>query len=196
MNRNESKGMSLAELEGLLEAFGGDSSRWPAARRSAALAAIGADPQARRLHLEAQALDRVLESAGSPDASRMADLVERVVNAAKADGLGGREPASRHGKDARPQLGNVIPLPQPAPKAAQASASVRPRSPDAVPRWQMAAALIGALMLGVAAGTTDFASTATQGLVSVASASGGDAEQLIASLQSDPFGNVLDEDLR
>lgn len=76
-------GMTRADLERLLDVYGSDRSRWPAEARSGAGHLVGRDKTARRLLVEAEALDRVLERAPLPSLAREAALAERIVAAAQ-----------------------------------------------------------------------------------------------------------------
>jgi len=76
-------GMTLAELEQLLDVYGGDRVRWPAEARTGAAQLVARDAGARRLLAEAEALDRVLERAPLPAVTVEAALAERIVAAAQ-----------------------------------------------------------------------------------------------------------------
>lgn len=71
------EGMSVARLRELLDAYGAESSRWPAAERAAAEALCARDDAARRLRDEALALDGWLGVVPTHDAS--AGLHARVA---------------------------------------------------------------------------------------------------------------------
>jgi hypothetical protein len=76
-------GMTLAELEQMLDVYGADRVRWPSSARTAATQLIARDAGAQRLLAEAEALDLVLESAPVPALAIEAALVERIVAAAQ-----------------------------------------------------------------------------------------------------------------
>ena len=193
MNGKESTGMTVAELETLLETFGGDPARWPAGRRQAAEALIAADAGARRALAEAQALDRLLSRASGPAPERLESLLDRIVDAAETDAM---RPASAQASD------NSAPAVTPTPSAEVIRFPAgKPRSefrsrPRVSERWQAAAALAAALMLGVAAGTTNLADTAALSVYSVVGEQSADADLLLASLHLDPLAGVIDEDQR
>ena len=88
--------MTLAELGQLLEVYGADRVRWPADERAAAAQLVARDVEARRLLAEAEALDRVLDSAPVPALAVEAALAERIVAAAQ------RSPRIVKLEDARP----------------------------------------------------------------------------------------------
>lgn len=58
--------MSMARLRAILDAYGAEPRRWPAAERAGAEALIAASAEARALRDEAAALDDVLASAVAP----------------------------------------------------------------------------------------------------------------------------------
>jgi hypothetical protein len=74
--------MTLAEFERLLEVYGGDRTRWPADARSGAGHLVARDRSARRLLVEAEALDRALERAPLPSLALEAALADRIAAAA------------------------------------------------------------------------------------------------------------------
>jgi hypothetical protein len=76
-------GMTLTELELLLDVYGGDRTRWPADARAAAAQLAARDANAGQLLAEAEALDRVLERAPSPALASEAALADRIVAAAQ-----------------------------------------------------------------------------------------------------------------
>jgi anti-sigma factor RsiW len=63
------KDMSLARFETLLEAYGGQPARWPAAERAAAEALLASNPTARALHARAAELDALLDKLSAPQPS-------------------------------------------------------------------------------------------------------------------------------
>lgn len=74
--------MTLADLEALLDVYGGDRTRWPADARASVAQLVARDAKAVRLLAEAEALDRVLERAPLPSLAREAALADRIVAAA------------------------------------------------------------------------------------------------------------------
>ncbi len=61
--------MDLARFEQLLDQHGADVARFPERERSAASALLAADPRARRLLAQAEALERGLQSMTTPEPS-------------------------------------------------------------------------------------------------------------------------------
>lgn len=187
--------MTVDAFEQLLDAFGGDARRWPADQRDAARALLAAEPDARRLHAEACALDKVMAFASAPSPARLDALLDRVVAATEAHPATAADPSPQLARSGKPVTAKVIELQHPVATGSRKAQSLPPRRSIAT-GWRAAAALAGALMLGVAVGTTDFASTTADGLVAQVSATRGDADLVLASLQADPILGVLDEDTR
>lgn len=77
------KSMTPAEFGQLLDVYGAGRTRWPADARAAAAQLLAKDAGARRRLAEAEALDRVLESAPVPALTVEAALAERIVAAAQ-----------------------------------------------------------------------------------------------------------------
>ena len=71
--------MTLARLQTILDAYGGDPARWPDAECAAALALIAQSPDARARHAEARRLDAAL--AAAPPAAPSDTLAEQIVSA-------------------------------------------------------------------------------------------------------------------
>src|SRR5262245_42462473 len=88
--------MTLDVFAQLLDVYGGERTRWPAEARAAAAHLVARDAEARRLLAEAEALDRVLQSAPVPALAAEAALAERIVVAAQ------RSPRMVKLADARP----------------------------------------------------------------------------------------------
>lgn len=74
--------MSIERFEALLDAYGADSRRWPAAERDPGLALVADDVRARALLAEARALDRGLDACPAPQVSP--ELRARVLASAPA----------------------------------------------------------------------------------------------------------------
>lgn len=133
-----------AELERVLDIYGADTTRWPAARRETLVAFARSDTQAARLLAEAQAVDAALALAPAGRASQR--LKSDIVAAAVGD-------ASREAR--------VVPL---------SAAKPRPRRPAP---WQAAALLAASFALGLYLGVAGVADTALQGTLNYASADTG-----------------------
>jgi len=71
---------ALAQLQALLDAYGAEPRRWPAARREPAEALLARSPEARALQAAAARLDGLIDTAGVEPAP--AHLVGRVIAAA------------------------------------------------------------------------------------------------------------------
>lgn len=125
----------LQDLVLLLEVYGADKNRWPAAERMRLSAAIASDPRAKLALAEAAALDRLLDLAPRVSSGRERALAGRIVAAVSSESKPGNPPPS-----------NVIPLSN-ARKPVQSFLRRHTR--------QAAAALLAAsLVLGIFAGTS------------------------------------------
>jgi hypothetical protein len=133
--------MTLAEFTRLLDVYGADRTRWPAEARATAAHLVARDAEARQLLAEAEALDRVLQSAPVPALAVEAALAERIVAAAQ------RSP-------------RIVKLPTVRPAAAAAApAAAPPAYPDRPPqsrllrrRARAASFLVASLAVGVLIG--------------------------------------------
>jgi hypothetical protein len=139
--------MTLAELGQLLDVYGADRGRWPADERAAAAQLSARDAEARRLLAEAEALDRVLDSAPVPTLAVEAALAGRIVAAAQ------RSPRIVKLEDARPA---AAPDATPVPTAAvPAIATASPRRLRLSGMEARAVALLAAsLVIGVVLGNS------------------------------------------
>ncbi len=72
----------IERLRLLLDTFGADRARWPAAERLRLAAFVASDAEARRLVAEAAAFDRLLDMAPRPSPERERAAVARIVAAA------------------------------------------------------------------------------------------------------------------
>ena len=70
MTNTSNTGMTLADLERLLDVYGGDRTRWPVEARAAAAQLVARERRRAGLLAEAEALDRVLERAPLPSVGR------------------------------------------------------------------------------------------------------------------------------
>jgi hypothetical protein len=66
MVERDAERMNLTRLRDILDAYGADPRRWPAAERDAALALLSGSEEARALRDEAAALDTLLDTAQVP----------------------------------------------------------------------------------------------------------------------------------
>lgn len=76
------KDMDRQRLDSLLDAYGADPARWPAAERSAAQALLASDPAAQARLAQARLLDRALDVL-PPAPAPAGDLAARIRNAAR-----------------------------------------------------------------------------------------------------------------
>lgn len=110
---DEHAAWTLEQFERLLDAYGARPEAWPDDVREQALALVAASPEARRMQLEAAAVDQMLGALACPEPS--AALRERILEAA---------PKARHGRVAD-WLGRWWPYtPAWQPMAALAAAAV------------------------------------------------------------------------
>jgi hypothetical protein len=138
------KSITLAELGQLLDVYGADRLRWPANVRTAATQLVARDAEARRLLVEAEALDRVLDNAPVPALAVEAALAERIVAAAQ------RSPRMVKLEDSRPAAPDATPV------QAVALPAARPdfRRPRFLGREARALGFLAAsLAIGVVLGT-------------------------------------------
>ena len=108
---NTSNTMTIAELERLLDVYGGDRTRWPVEARAGAGHLVGRDRAARRLLAEAEALDRALEQAPLPTLAQEAAMAERIVAAARRTPRIVAVAKAGLGRTAAPAGDNVVQLP-------------------------------------------------------------------------------------
>jgi hypothetical protein len=136
--------MTFGEFERLLDIYGGDRTRWPTDARAAAAHLVARDADARRLLAEAEALDRVLESAPLPSLAIEAALADRIVSAAQ------RSPRIVKSGGVRPAASDQAPA-----ETGEGSPGSGPVRPWLVGRRVGAAGLlVASLMFGVLIGRT------------------------------------------
>jgi hypothetical protein len=201
MNGRNQK-LTLDRLESLLDAYGGDLSRWPERLATEAHVMIGSSSEARRMHAEAQALDRLLAKASAPDPERLDRLAARIMAAAASEGRATRTEANG---DAAGVGARIIPL----PVGRRSGAGRNPLDRQAAPvpyaarsskgrwfggtNWRAAAALAASLAFGFAIGFSDLAPNATYNVASLVQPASSDTDSVLAELQLDTW-NGLDED--
>jgi hypothetical protein len=139
-------GEMLAELRRLLDAWGGDSTRWPDEARRRMEHLMRHVPQAPTLLEEARALDRALDMQVQQSVSIAPGLVDRIVMTAA--GLDRDQPQS---VIPEPETvgGRVITLRR---NRTEALPSDRSREADTMPsraRWQAAALMAASLLAGI-----------------------------------------------
>jgi hypothetical protein len=185
--------LTLERFESLLDAYGGDLSRWPGASVRAAEALIATSPEARARHIEAQSLDQLLAQASRPSPERLSLLADRIVAAAgvetrqqdRSERGGGADivqlPVGRIG-------GKGSPPRSVRQGAVGETASVAVRRPQAP--WRTMTALAASLAFGVIIGMSDLVpASAVAAWFDVA----GESEIVLSGLQLDSL-SVLDEE--
>jgi hypothetical protein len=83
MSRNGLSPVGLDKLEAALDAYGSDRTRWPAPLRLALSGLIAGSVDAQRMLKDAEAFDRLLDTAPQYDQSRLDSLSRRIVSAAE-----------------------------------------------------------------------------------------------------------------
>ncbi|MEQ1696641.1 MAG: hypothetical protein ABL901_12435 [Hyphomicrobiaceae bacterium] len=124
----------LQELNQLLETYGADMGRWPAADRISLSRFIAINPRAKAAVAEAAALDRLLDAAPRVSVARQRALAERIVTAAVASNPSVVKP------------GNVVPF--------RAAKSTTLPFFGGHARHAAGALLAASLVLGIFAGTS------------------------------------------
>jgi hypothetical protein len=162
----------------LLEVYGADRSRWPAAaaRQFAALAGTEAEAAAAALR-ETAALDRVLARASVVSDGRQAALANRIMAQVQ-----GEAAAAVHGAATGSAGSNVIALPQ--RRAVPQATFARPQMRFGVD-WRAAAALAAVLVVGVGVGLSGSANTTFQ---AVAETVGGSFGHNVLAFHDDQGG--------
>jgi hypothetical protein len=117
----------LAGLQHLLDVYGADRARWPAAERLRLAGFISSDPGAKAALAEAQALDRLLDLAPRVSVERERALARRILAAVGESQQRAAAPVSLH---------------RPAPRRAS------------VARWAAPALMAASLVVGVFVGST------------------------------------------
>jgi len=136
---------TLELLEGVLDAFGADSNRWPDAERAVLETLVRTNKPAARLLDEAKALARVMDAAPSLRANT--ELSARIVAAAIDDA----------GREAK-----VVPLVLNSSRSNR-SLSIR----NTAPMWP-AAALAASFAFGLYMGIAGYGGTALEGVFQIA----------------------------
>lgn len=84
MSNQSESALRLQELSRLLELYGADKNRWPAADRIRLSSFIAIDPRGKAALAQAAALDRLLDMAPAVSAERERALAERIMAAVAA----------------------------------------------------------------------------------------------------------------
>jgi anti-sigma factor RsiW len=176
MTSDDKRWADLTALERVLEVYGSNEERWPAAERARLGAVIQTDRKATAMLAQVRALDRVLAYAPRPSAASEQALADRIVQAAVADTA----------RRAAPAGSNVIAWPERGRAAVPARTPVRAA-------WPAAALLAASLVAGVFVG---FSGQATPAMQAVAGAVGLEAGEDAVNLAFiDDAGVYSDEDM-
>ncbi len=168
MARNGLGPVGLDKLEAALDTYGADRTRWPAPLRLTLSGLIAGSAEAQRMLRDAEAFDRLLDSAPQYDAGRLGQLSERIASAAER----------------QPRLVSDRP----------ASATQAAARPGFLRRYNgfAATALAASLVLGVFAGQLNLFNSTADVLLGGGS-SGVTAGKQMA--QTDDADSFLDEDM-
>lgn len=148
----------LQRLAAVLEAYGADPARWPAAERASLTALTAADPRAAALVAEARALDRLLATPPARDPTAEARLLEEIMARAAAT----QRPRAEPGHDSA-----VVDLSS-AREARRRAPSRQPSALPAAGTWRAAGLLAASLLVGLYLGASGIAGPAIVGLAEVA----------------------------
>jgi hypothetical protein len=136
---------TMKRLEGLLDAYGADTDRWPEERREGFAEFLRAEPLARQRFAEERALDRLLVQEPSDLDASLPRLADRIVSAMAAEATGAS--AHRRAADASASLAEA--------RKARAASTAKPRE-----SWRIAGAaalLAASLTIGFYLGASGFA---------------------------------------
>jgi hypothetical protein len=100
MSRNGLGPVGLDKLEAALDTYGADRTRWPAPLRLSLSGLIAGNSDAEKMLKDAEAFDRLLDSAPQYDASGLGKLSDRIIAAAERHPrliAGGTQPAKSGG---------------------------------------------------------------------------------------------------
>jgi hypothetical protein len=81
MSRNGLGLVGLDKLEAALDTYGADRTRWPAPLRLSLSGLVAGNTDAQKMLRDAEAFDRLLDSAPQYDAARLGGLSDRIVAA-------------------------------------------------------------------------------------------------------------------
>lgn len=125
MTRLNMDRQDLELLERVLDVYGADRDRWPAAERLRLARVLTESEEARRMLRDAAALDRLLDLAPAFDAARQAQLAERIVaRAAAMPRLAHAGPATEVARGPLARLPSLSRFGRVAPAAALLAASL------------------------------------------------------------------------
>jgi hypothetical protein len=178
------------KLQQLLDVYGADRSRWPAAADRQFAALTGAEAEAAGTALrETAALDRVLARASVVADGRQTALADRIMAQVQAE-------AAAQGAVAGSAGSNVVALPQrrAAPQATFARPSTRFGTRLGID-WRAAAALAAALVVGVGVGLSGSASPTFQAMAETVGGSLGHSVLAFNDDQGGAMATLDDEDV-
>ncbi len=147
-----------------METHGGDHERWPAAEQRDMAHLIANDANASAIVAEAQALDRVLDKAPALGTARLADLTQRIVAAAEAEGRGQGAPDAGRGVTADdwhrdPVAARARSRDLPSDRSWLAAMLDAPGRGPAVSVAMLAASLVFGILIGLSAVSSEIGST-------------------------------------
>lgn len=154
---------AIQDFQQLLDTYGSDRARWPAAMREHVEVTLASDPRTKAILKEAMALDRLLDQAPRVSIDRERALAQRILAATKA-------------RPAAAAASNLI-----------AFRRLNALLPVAVHRAAMAA-LAASLLLGIVVGTSG-AGTSAVAWLSDAAGFSDDEPELTALIEQTPGGD-------
>jgi hypothetical protein len=160
---NPDNSAPLVELQAVVDTFGGDRARWPAAARLRLATLVATDVAAARIVAEAVALDRLLDLAPSVPPERARALASRIqAMAAVTPRDRGGDSGVMHGRDGGSATSTLsmapsLPVRVLADVAKRPGTFGTPRAPLMGRARQAMALLAASLVLGVFIGSSDVA---------------------------------------
>jgi hypothetical protein len=170
MSRNGLSPVGLDKLEATLDTYGADRTRWPAPLRLALSSLVAGNVDAQKMLRDAEAFDRLLDSAPQYDVTRLDKLSDRITAAVEG----------------QPRL--VSSNPASSAKSGDARWPARLRRHHGI----VATALAASLVLGVFAGQIRVLNSTADVLLGGDNASAVSSRQLALSDDTDSF---LEEDM-
>jgi hypothetical protein len=204
MTKDEEGSVKLERLRALIETYGGDRDRWPAADRLEMSRLVAIDTDAAAIAEEAKALDRVLDMAPAISADRLSALQARIRDQAMREGRrqGGLDDVVKPA--VRRHATQAAEPPHAATAAAASQKRRAPTRPTAIkPAWlsrsapgplRSAAMLAASLVVGILAGATVLSGDIIPaGSVAVATAEADD-DGMLQHFIADDQPDALEED--
>jgi len=142
MNDGTRLEQDLAYLQGLVDVYGGDETRWPLAQRARFASFVAEVPEARAMVAEARALDAMIGQASRSDTASAKAIAARAVRSVQAH-------SARTDAIAPERHANVVRWPRP---------SLR------IEAWAAAAVMVAALAFGLFAGQSGWIDPALETL--------------------------------